>query len=212
MSENRYNAFPTIKNTGLNVTFVDKNNLERWIVKGSPLHPSYRFLSAVHKADYLRSYLMHNYGGAYTDIKVIEDSWLPSFKKLNNSDYLISGYKESFLGAARGRGFVKDIWLAFNYNRLIGNGAYICKPNTIFTKDWISNIHKILDYKYELLKKYPAKHPRDFLTKKLDDGSVSKYPLRWSEICGGVFHPVCLKYHKRILQDLPAPNFKLPYL
>ena len=156
---------------------------------------------------------MHNYGGAYTDIKVIENSWLPSLEKLNNSDYLINGYREvSLIETARGRGLIKDLWLAFNYHRIIGNGAYICKPKTIFTENWINNIHEILNNKYELLEKYPAQHPRDFFNKKLNDGSASKYPLKWTEICGTVFHPLCLKYHKRVLKDLPRPNFKLPYL
>lgn len=213
MSENRYNALKTIKNTDLEVVLIDKDNLGTWVLKGFPLHPAYSFLSAVHKADYLRSYFMHNYGGAYTDIKVKEHSWLRSLKELSNSDYFINGYREvSFMETARGRGIIKDLWLAFNYHRVIGNGAYICKPNTTFTQAWISNINKILDDKYDLLKKYPAHDPRDFYRKKLDNGSVSKYPLAWTEICGQVFHPLCLRYHKKVLKNLPTPNFKLPYL
>ena len=36
---------------------------------------------------------MHHHGGAYSDVKVIEDSWLPAFEDLEKSDYLINGYK-----------------------------------------------------------------------------------------------------------------------
>ena len=47
---------------------------------------------------------MHNYGG-YSDIKVIEDSWLKSYYDLVDSDYLANGYREiNCLETARGRG------------------------------------------------------------------------------------------------------------
>ena len=107
---------------------------------------------------------------------------------------------------------LKDIWLALNYYRLIGCGAFICKPNTDFTKEWMDTIHKILDQKYGLLVNNPPKDLRDFYHKKHDDGSISNYPLRWTEICGEVFHPLCLKYSKKILRTLPTPDFNKPYL
>ena len=56
------------------------------------------------------------------------------------------------------------------------------------------------------------KCPRDFYLKRCDDGSISNYPIRWTEICGEVFHPLCLKYSKKILKNLPTPDFSLPYL
>ena len=95
---------------------------------------------------------------------------------------------------------------------MIGCGAFICKPNTDFTKEWMDAIHKILDQKYELLINNPPKDLRDFYHKKHGDGSISNYPLRWTEICGEVFHPLCLKYSKKILRTLPTPDFNKPYL
>ena len=63
---------------------------------------------------------MHHYGGAYSDIKVLEKSWLPSLEALNDSKYVVIGYREfSFLDTARGRGIMKDIWLALNFFRVI---------------------------------------------------------------------------------------------
>ena len=105
--------------------------------------------------------------------------------------------------------FWDEVW---NFYRVIGCGAYICKPNTFFTIDWLNSVHGILDQKYELLKNCPANNPRDFYNKRLDDGSISNYPLVWSEICGQIFHPLCLKYSKKILKTLPTPDFNLPYL
>ena len=213
MSADRLNALKTIKNTGLQVIFIDRFSLNNWIVEGYQLHPAFKYLSAVHKADYLRCYLMHHHGGGYTDIKFTTSSWISHFKELMSSDHLLCGYQEkSFLDAARGRGMVNDIWLAINYRNLVGNGAYICKPNTVITQNWITQIDAILDKNYEILSRYPARHPRDFYHKKLNNNEISRYPLRWTEICGEVFHPLCLKYHSKILKHLPAPDFTKPYL
>lgn len=213
MSNARSKALSSMPNTDLKVIFIDKHELSSWVLEDAPLHPAFRYLSSVHKADYLRCYFMHNYGGAYSDVKVIQDSWLSSYEELFNNEYLINGYKEiSFIETARGRGLLKDIWLALNYYRVIGCGAYICKPNTYFTNEWMDTIHKILDHKYDLLINNPPKDSRDFYQKKHDDGSISDYPLRWTEICGEVFHPLCLKYSKKILRTLPTPDFNKPYL
>jgi len=100
----------------------------------------------------------------------------------------------------------------FNFFRIIGCGAFICKPNTAFTIDWINTVHKILDKKYQLLLENPPRDPRDFYLKKQVDGSRSSYPLRWTEICGEVFHPLCLKHNKKLIKSLPTPDFKKPYL
>ena len=213
MSSDRLNAFNSIKNTGLQVIFIDRLNLNDWILEDYQLHSAFKYLSAVHKADYLRCYLMHHYGGGYTDIKVTIEPWISHFNELMSSEHLLCGYKEkSVIDTARGRGIVKDIWLAINYRRLVGNGAYICKPNTVFTKAWMNKVNSILDIKLELLARFPARHLRDFHHKKLNNNTISRYPLRWTEICGEVFHPLCLQYRNKILKHLPAPNFKSPYL
>lgn len=213
MSNDRNVALASISNTNLQVFFVDESSLPSWVHESVPLHPAYKYLSAVHKADYLRCYFMHFYGGGYSDIKVLEDSWISSFADLNDSDYLINGYPEiSCFQTARGRSFFKDFWLAINFFRVIGNGAFICKPKTTFTAEWLFRVHKVLDQKFNLLKENPAKDPRDFYLKRFDDGTVSKYPLQWSELLGGIFHPLCLKYSKQILKTLPTPDFSLKYL
>tara|TARA_Y100000389_G_scaffold36271_1_gene30873 strand:- start:322 stop:963 length:642 start_codon:yes stop_codon:yes gene_type:complete len=213
MSDDRHRALSSLKNTNLEIIFINRDNLSSWILKNYPLHPSYKYLSSVHKADYLRCYFMHNYGGAYSDIKVLADSWLLSYEELHNSEYLINGYKEiNCMETAKGRGLIKDVWLALNFYKIIGNGAYICKPNTAFTGEWIDKVHQILDQKYELLVNHPARDHRDFYHKELNGGIDSEYPLRWAEICGEIFHPLCLKYSKKILKSLPTPDFSLKYL
>jgi len=213
MSIDRKLALSTIQNSNLDVIFIDQDALSSWVKDDFPLHPAYKYLSAVHKADYLRCYFMHHHGGAYSDIKVLNKSWVSSYKALSNSNYLIAGYKEtSFLDTARGRGLVKDIWLALNFFRVIGCCAYICKPNTSFTTEWLETVHEILDCKYKLLAENPAQDSRDRLFKKIENGYRSKYPLRWTEICGEVFHPLCLRYSASIIKNLPPPDFSQKYL
>ena len=213
MSPARLSALESLLKTDLKVILIDDKNLSSWVLDHAPLHRAYEYLSSVHKADYLRCYFMHYYGGAYCDIKFIQDSWLIAYEDLFHSKSFINGYREiNFLQTAKGRGFIKDLWLSLNFFRVIGNGAFICKSNTIFTKQWISNVHEILDKKYELLKLHPARDSRDFYHKNLYAGSRSFYPLRWAQICGEVLHPLCLKHSNKIIKTLPTPNFNLDYL
>ena len=213
MSSDRLKALNSMSATELDVIFIDKDELCSWEIKNSPFHPAYKYLSPIDRGDYLKCYFMHHYGGAYSDIKVLEDSWLSSYNELFGGDFLINGYREvNPIQTARGRGFIKDVWLALNFFRIIGCGAFICKPNTAFTSDWINTVHKILDKKYQLLLENPPRDPRDFYLKKQVDGSRSSYPLRWTEICGEVFHPLCLRHNKKLIKTLPTPDFKKPYL
>ena len=70
MSDKRKKCLDSIKqNIGVKVILITPNNLDKYILKDYPLHKSYKYLSEVHKSDYLRTYFMHHYGGGYTDIK-----------------------------------------------------------------------------------------------------------------------------------------------
>ena len=101
MSSNRSNALSTLPNTNLSV-FINQDNLSSWIPENALLHPAYEYLTPIDRGDYTKCYFMHNHGGAYTDVKVIEDSWLTSYEELFNSEYLINGYKEiSFIEATK---------------------------------------------------------------------------------------------------------------
>lgn len=77
-----------------NIILVDNSNLDEFVT-ASELHPAYEYLNLAHKADYLRCYFMHHYGGGYCDIKQINDSWVPSFELLDSkNDLLCIGYRE----------------------------------------------------------------------------------------------------------------------
>src|SRR5690606_33031178 len=81
--------------SGVEVELITSENLKRYIVEDFPLHPSYEYLSYVHRADYLRAYFMHHHGGGYCDIKIIEHAWKNTFLKLNrDNEKWIVGYPE----------------------------------------------------------------------------------------------------------------------
>lgn len=208
LTENRKNSIENIKaKTGVSVILITVDNLSDWILKDYPIHPAYEFLSSVHKADYLRCYFMHHYGGGYSDIKLQTDSWVNSFKKLNNSGYSVClGYQEVNGGVANIKN--RKLYEEMNneYHKLIGNGAYIFKPRNFFTLEWYNQLHEILNNKYEELKLNPASNTRDHKGFFLGD-RYSNYPLEWTEILGNIFHPLCYKYNCFVLQGLPTPIF-----
>lgn len=186
LTQNRKNSIQQLKSISeCEVILIDKKNLFDYILKDFPLHPSFQYLSAVHKADYLRTYFMHFYGGGYSDIKKTKGSWKKSFELLYNSDKWIIGYQEIYGGNAP----TVDHNL---YKSLIGNCSYICKKNTLLTSDWYSKMISVLDTKLQDLKVYPAKHPRDAKSK------YSKYPIEWTEILGNIFHPLIIKYNDKV--------------
>jgi FkbM family methyltransferase len=197
MSEARKSALCSIvQSIGVDVSFVTPDTLSRYILPAHPLHPGFEYLSEVHKADYLRTYFMRFYGGGYTDIKrVWSCSWKPYFDKLRSSSKTVCGYRENGPGEIANES-VRDQW-----SLLIGNCAYICKPNTEFTNTWYSRMMSVLDEKYGDLREHPASHPRD----KREDGSG--YPIEWNELLGRIFHKVCAEQKDTLDQTLPAPLF-----
>ena len=140
--------------SGCDVVLITPENLPEYITE--PLHPAYEYLSLVHRSDYLRAYFMHYHGGGYSDIKPGVHSWLSAFNKLGNSWVL--GYKELGPGvvAICTHKPMMQRTLQSNWHQLIGCGAFICKPHTFFTSEWLREADDLLTYKYDLLKKYPG--------------------------------------------------------
>lgn len=201
LTENRIRNLKTIKNTDLDVHFVTKNNLHEYILKDHPLHEGYEYLSAVHKSDYLRTYFLHFYGGAYSDIKKQTQSFRPALEMLNKDTSIYGiGYPEKHrddVAVVPNSKLYKK--LRKNYKFLLGNGCYIFKPNTPFTQEWYDTLLNTMDKKYEKLKIYPAQTTRQRYTEEYP------YPFRWAELLGEIFHPLCLKYKHNLLRNLECP-------
>lgn len=168
----------------MQVIFLDQNNIKLW---GS-FHPAYEYLSAVHKADYLRCYFMHHYGGVYTDLKEYSINWNLFF---SNS---IVGYREI---GPEGIAHVDDRQLyeqmKAHWQEMIGNCLFACEANTEFTRKWYEQVNRLLDNRLEALKLNPAKYERDQYG---ENGSL--YPLRWTELLGNIFHPLVFEHRKEI--------------
>jgi hypothetical protein len=197
MTENRRRAIDSIKEkSGCQIQLITKDNLDSYILKDHPLHPAYQYLSEVHKADYLRTYFMHFYGGGYSDVKPTSADWNKAFNDMEqNPTHLANGYPEI------GPGGVGYKPYAEHWKSLIGNGAYIFRPKTPLTEEWYTEMIAILDSKLETLKQHPASHPRD---KKEDN---TGYPIGWIEMLGEIFHKVIYKYHDKLLMSVPTPIF-----
>ena len=211
MSDNRKKCLDTIrKNIGCSVILITPDNLAEYITPEYPLHKAYEYLSYTHKADYLRTYMMHVHGGGYTDIKEVNESWLPYFKLLADShNKWAIGYKEIGPGDIACNTNCAEV--IHNWDKVIGNCCYIFKKQTPLTTDWFNGMNAKLDEKYEELKANPAQTPDDVPGKEiiLSNGQkhISKYPMGWAEMLGGIFHPICYKYHDRLLNTLPPPKF-----
>jgi hypothetical protein len=167
----------------IKVKFLSGDNISSYILDGQPLHKAYQYLHPTHKADYLRVYFMHFYGGGYADIKIQGGSWSNAFDTMKNNEFYCTGYSESK---------PEDIAhpdIAEYYKNVIGNCAYIFKPNTPFTQKWYDQTNKYLDEVFD----------------KLQEGG--EYPIPWARMLGYIFHPICYEFKDQISQDLPALIF-----
>lgn len=202
MSENRRRCLESIKSScKVKVILITPDNLDKYILKDYPLHPGFEYLSLVHKSDYLRTYFMNFHGGGYTDIKQCDFDWNPYFKILEDTNNWCIGYSEIPGGSASTNEHIRN-----SYKELIGNGMYIFKKRTPLTEDWYRCLQTKMDEKYESLKQNPAVYPREFIGSTEYSENGSKYPLRWAEILGEIFHDVLYKYRENCLNDMPCIN------
>ena len=187
-----------ISNTGCNVILITDESLEKYILPDHPLHQAYRYLSDTQKSDYVRIYLMNFYGGAYSDIKEPGGSWAKYYDDLYSSNYWICGFQE--------QNHYDIGWKDFQcqYKELVGTNAFIAKPNTPLTNELYSEMIAYLDSKLLELKLNPAKGPQDCSEKG------TGYPIEWVGIIQ-LYHKICYKYKKYLLNTLPRPNFTENY-
>ena len=200
MSSDRAAALESIyKHLQVPVALVGPHNLDEWVVPGHPLHPAYPHLSAVHRSDYLRTYLLHHHGGGYTDIKHSAYPWGAFFEQLNADPdmWAIGGPEHPTIGTAFGRA---------HHLELIGNCHYIFKPRTPITSEWLAGCERELDANLDALQLHPARHARDRRGMRLEDGSTSQYPLAYNQILGEVFGPIVYRHRAHVLRRMPLIN------
>lgn len=213
MSEDRAKCLDLIQQkSGVSVELVTGANLAKWIKPGFPLHETYEHLSLTHKADYLRAYLMHHYGGGYSDIKPNGFNWNSYFDLLDqHPDKLFIGYREpdpAFI-------VTDDDNIRNNFYNLCGVCHFIFRSNTNFTQTWIDRIHNILEHKKDLLTKYPGSyHPRAVTGGVHGEDNIftdSQYPLSWNEILAQILHRLMFEYMSQYLSIMPIPKLQYHY-
>ena len=203
ISVNREEAMASLREESeMPITLVTPDNLSDYII--DDIHPAYRYLSNVHKSDYLRAYFMHHHGGGYSDMKPASGSWKAAFERLNKSTAWVSGYRElgsNVVAECTGNPQMREK-LRRQYRKLIGCCSFICKPHTEFTEEWLSIVEGLLtEYHIKL-----SWNPGNIM------GDNPGYPLAWTQIMGDVFHPLILKYHDKVIYDSSVmPNLNLEY-
>ncbi len=170
------------------VVLITPANLPSYILPHAPLHPAYPYLSAVHKADYLRCYLMHFHGGGYSDIKAPFGSWRKAFRDLEINPTALANVHIVPTPFRRG-----DIEV-----HMIQVSGLIFRPQTEFTHRWYREVLRLLDEKLEALRAHPASHPYSHT------GIEPDYPIAWTEICSDVIQPLHIDYIARIMTTLPG--------
>ena len=198
MSENRKRCFMAMSRVSeCNVVLVTPSNLQEYVVDGHPIHKSYDFLSETQKSDYLRCYFMKHHGGGYCDIKNPTASWKQAFRDISSDPTKwINGYPEVMHNGVAYEPLVGQAKL------LIGNGAYISKPNNPIIDEVYSDMNSFLDSKYPELLRNPAIHPRDSKEKR------PAYPIEWNEVHNRRFHRVVYKHLGNLLRTVPMPDCK----
>lgn len=181
------------ESAGVEVKLITPDTLSQYIKDEDPLPECFYSLSCNHRSDFLRTYFMYHYGGGYTDIKENHHSWVAAFDKLEGSKAYGIGYPELRDFVARPshpETLYNDLY--FRYRELIGNGAFIFRPHTEFSKQWYSECRKRLDEYSEKVMMNPATDPF---------GSNKNYPIPWAYLQGLIFHPLCLKFTGHLLKD-----------
>ncbi len=196
--------FSILANTHCPIVYLDHQSYKKWELPSAPFHPALPYLSETHRSDYLRVYLMHHYGGGYTDIKFTYKHWDVAFKMLRESPALGLGYGiQSASQVALSPVFDGTPELAefkANYQAFIGHVAFIFKKNTDLTRDLYQRTVDILDKKLPDLIANPAQTQKDRTGGALPDGSISKYPIHYVEMGPDLFAQSVYKFKDQIIQ------------
>lgn len=171
------------------VQLVTPETLGSWILPDHPLHSAYENLSLTHRSDYLRAYFMHYHGGGYMDLKSPTTDWSGVFSGFVNSSVWVIGYRErSVVDVVQLPGSL-GVDMRRHHSELVGNCAFVVRPGTAFTYEWLREVERRLDYFADQLREFPG-GVRD---------EVLEYPVGWTDLQGAIYQPLQLKYFEHIL-------------
>ncbi|WP_209329300.1 hypothetical protein [Lunatimonas salinarum] len=208
-----------LRHVGVPVFLVTKETFYQLEKADFPIHPAFRYLSAVHQSDYVRAYLWHHYGGAWHDVKATEVNFSPSWELFADQTVYLIGRPEVKGGAAKIKA-PDGRWMPDHWRDLVSVIAWIGRPDTAFSAEMMRNLHRYLDLHLEELEEAPALHPREkridaanFVVRALKrrfyqiTGRRPGYPLPWT-VFGNIFHPLNYKYRDHVSTKLPQDQKK----
>lgn len=210
MSNNRFSAFKSLtENIKVPVILITEDNMRSYEIMDHPIPDEFDYLSGVHKSDYMRVYLLHHYGGAYHDIKhhTLDNNWSECWTHDDwtyDDNIWMYGRREKnpdAIGYPPGGSEIKK-----HYKQLVTMGAIIIKSNTPFTTQLLLEQENVLKKKSTQLKKNPGSLASGYYSEnpfQILDNIENKYPLRWLEILGEIFHPLMLEFSDHIKYGLP---------
>ena len=190
-------------NIGVKVMLITYNNIHNYLKY--PIHPSVPYLSGIHKSDYFRIYFLLHYGGAYYDIKNVNEDFSIYFDILDNDPYTtVIGSQEIKEGVSYPPNFKhRQNWFPF----LICNGGFISKPYTKYMREFQTKQHEILDKYYQKLKN---RSDLDISPPLREPAKWDNYPIRWTEILGEIHSYIGMKYRKntqKIMKPINTKNY-----
>ncbi len=216
LGDEKINAYrrKSMNNLPKNSILITKKNLYNYILPNYPLHPSYEYLSTIHKSDYLRCYLMYHYGGGYSDVKVTTIDWDYSFDKMEeNKNIWMMGvkttYPHTFSHTEEWDKKMKNS-ISMHIDKLFCMGFFICRPKTPMVTEWYNEVNKRLDTYLPALIKNPAKYTRECFDKTYmvafdkpiwenpNKSIKTNYPITWNILLAQILYPLEIKYIKHI--------------
>lgn len=164
----------------LDVELITPANLSEWVLDEAPLHPTYEHLSLVHRADYLRAYLMRHHGGAYLDINGGFGDIPAAVERLNSSpDLWMAGCREPGAATVAADSSATLALLRRRHRNVIGMYGFAARPGSPLTVEWLDEVNSLLDGYADQL----HQHPGDAM------GQNPGYPIPWTRILGSVLPP-----------------------
>ena len=206
LSPQRAKSLRQWKNTGLQIQLIRLENVESLAARaGFKMHPAFKYLSANHKSDYLRSHLMARLGGFYSDVKPPPRYIRFHLQRFSNSSKLCAGHRELDIS---GISLFSPTEVRESWAKLAGNTHFAFKPGTDFANEWVSRVEKKMNEHAERLEKWgvvdPGRGPTD------DEPLFRDYPIRWAELQGELFHQLQYDFDFPISLTLPRPSSR-PY-
>lgn len=193
LSSNRLEALATMRRVvEVEVVLVTQAELAAWEVADRPFHPLVGQLSFIHRADYYRAYFLHHHGGGYADLKRATHGWKAVFDRMDASDGWMAGYRVPvrLMTPNMEDPHLERLMRRWSDRRL-GQSAYLARPRTPLTQEWLAEVERRIDTHAENLRQHPGNAR----------GTNPDYPVPFNSLLAQVLDPLQVKYSDHLVYD-----------